>query len=91
MRSAVGPPPPGATQGLGVTAFYCHPVWYTPRTVGCQHYRSPVYSLNCREQLFSETSELVKLPVWGRTGFDVSGQRLVRRAEFAGDSLNAGS
>ena len=27
----------------------------------------------------------------GVTGFDVSGQRPVRRAEFAGDSLNAGT
>jgi len=44
-----------------------------------------------REEFFSETAELVKLDVWGRTGFDVSGQRPVRRAEFAGDSLNAGT
>jgi len=43
------------------------------------------------DAVFSETAELVKLGVWGRTGFDVSGQRPVRRAEFAGDSLNAGS
>lgn len=41
--------------------------------------------------LISETAENGKIPVWGRTGFDVSGQRLVRRAEFAGDSLNAGT
>jgi hypothetical protein len=43
------------------------------------------------EEFFSVTTELVKLDVWGRTGFDVSGQRPVRRAEFAGDSLNAGN
>jgi hypothetical protein len=28
---------------------------------------------------------------WGRSGFDVSGQRPVRHVEFAGDSLNAGT
>src|SRR5829696_2082386 len=50
-----------------------------------------VCSASFREEFFSETAELVKLEVWGRTGFDVSGQRPVRRAEFAGDSLNAGN
>ena len=42
----MGPPPPGATRGLGVLAYAVVTLRYTPLARRCQHCRSRLYSPN---------------------------------------------
>ena len=50
----MGPPPPGATQGLGVTAMRLLHLLYTPVIGGCQLSDPPTYESNVLEGEFSE-------------------------------------
>jgi hypothetical protein len=55
----MGPPPPGATRGLGVTAMLLARLLYTPTTGGCQLSHPPVYCLKLVEGAFSEIQAVV--------------------------------